>query len=1047
MYYGNCTAANTSTTSVWSSNFDAVYRLHNDFGDATPNARTATNSGSIDASPALIGDGQSFVNVGPPGDYIQAPATSISAASGTMSIWANASSFSANHQYLFGHTTTPAYANRIQLYVNDATGLLDLGLGDNHDRAVNIFDLNPGQWYYIVLTWNGTNYAVYVNGAAAATGAYTGLSSVHTFLDIGNDGSAAARNETWIGSLDHARLSNDVFSADWIQTEYNNQRASSTFYAVGSEFRTTVTYYSRVSGAWDSNNSWSLSSDGSTGAVPAGVWPKRVDNVVIRSGHSISVNATNDNKNCGVSPANLGLANVGAFTGSGDLMFYHTGDMLISSGATFTATEEVMLAGYTLVETGGTFQMNEDIVNLGYFEISTGATFDLTDDLVISGNSVTIMNNTTTGDDDIYIDHTNATLCGDGILSLGNGGADPTVQFWNGATAAQICSVLPITCTSNCGGFSSGPPSGNFFSGYTGPGGIGSRSVNQLWLMANAGAFSDAGTTSATDNSTIQQWNDQSGNNRHASEATNRPTFRANIINGLPVVRFDGTDRLLSPGITTGNSATVYAVVQYTSLPSANPGIVQGSPSGMGFGGTKTLGMWVSTTGNPWGRAIQSNGTTVNIPQVNGTSASTFYAISNIMNAAAGTVSQYINHAISGSVAYNGTLGSWTDFGVGRQATESWNGDIPEVAVYNVAINTAQRLIISNYLSAKYATALAGANDVYTMDNGGNGSFDYDVAGIGQASDGTNHRDARGSGIVRMWNPNGLGNGEFLMWGHDGSALTGTTADVDGALIEQRFTRIWRVSESGDVGTVSVSFNFNGIGTPLGSNLRLLIDRDGDGFADNDVTPVAGSVSASVATFSNINFQNGDRFTLGNTDASVPLPVQLLAFSAVPWNGTVKLSWRTASELNNDFFTVERSNDGHEWSALASIKGQGTTSVSHDYELVDDGPFPGNTYYRLKQTDLDGQFTFSKVIRIVMDQVENIVVHPNPATGAFVIHSNRLLRPDQITMFDMKGRRVQAEISNRNEGLSVKTDQLAQGLYLIMVNEGARISSLRVLIR
>ena len=153
-------------------------------------------------------------------------------------------------------------------------------------------------------------------------------------------------------------------------------------------------------------------------------------------------------------------------------------------------------------------------------------------------------------------------------------------------------------------------------------------------------------------------------------------------------------------------------------------------------------------------------------------------------------------------------------------------------------------------------------NDLYDRDDMGNGDFDYDVAGVGQASDGSNHRDARGSGIVRMWNLSNLSDGEFLFWGHDNTSLTSAqTTDVDGTVIEERLSRVWSVSETGDVGTVSLSFDFSALPSPLGSNLRLLIDRDGDGFMDNDVTPIEGAESNDIVTFSNINFSDGDRFT------------------------------------------------------------------------------------------------------------------------------------------------------------------------------------------
>src|SRR5690606_37109170 len=118
-------------------------------------------------------------------------------------------------------------------------------------------------------------------------------------------------------------------------------------------------------------------------------------------------------------------------------------------------------------------------------------------------------------------------------------------------------------------------------------------------------------------------------------------------------------------------------------------------------------------------------------------------------------------------VAYDGTLRSWSAFGIGRQAGESWDGDIAEVIAFNTAVNEAQRIIINNYLSAKYNLPLSEF-DFYTMDDVGNGDYDHDVAGIGRVNALNQHTDARGSGIVRILNATNLDDDEFLIWGHDG---------------------------------------------------------------------------------------------------------------------------------------------------------------------------------------------------------------------------------------------------------------------------------------
>ncbi len=931
------------------------------------------------------------------------------------------------------------------------------------DEAFTAFTLKDvDQTTPLAVSNSGTanNVASQSSGLIAA-----GLNDIVIYASISD------QNRTHTAATGYLELSDQVIGGNTSQaTAYKqisvagNENPSATWVGgnsrlitIGAVFKgimatSTQTFYSRATGAWDANTSWSFSADGSSGAVPVGVWPTRTDNVVIRSGHNITVNATDDNKICGQSPDGLALGNVGPFISSNVSMFYQTGDITIAGTLTVTGIE-MMVSGYTHVLAGGAFNLSSYLVNVGYLEADAASTLSTLDDFVITGSSTTIINTNATSADDIIIDHTNATLCGTGTATLQNGGGS-TISYANSATVNQICTSFTINCTGGgCTGF---PVVGTnpTIIGNSGPGGVGNSSNNRLWLMANQSVFTDAGTTSASNNQLIQQWNDVSGNGRNGIELTNKPTFMTNIVNSQPVVRFDNADRLLATGLTTGNSASVYVVAQYSSLPSTNPGLVQGSPSGLGFdtnGNNKSIGMWVSNANNAWGRAVQSDNTIVNLPTSSALSASTFYSIANVMNAGTTALNQYIDNTLAGSIAYNGTLKSWTDFGIGRQGGETWNGDIAEVIVYNAAVNASQRIILSNYLSAKYTTSLTVGNNVYTMDDVGNGNFDFEVAGIGQASDGSSHKDAKGSGVVRMWNPNGLGNGEFLLWGHDNATLNSSTkavgTAVDGTIIQERLSRIWRVSEVGDVGNVSISIDYSALGgTPLGSNLCLLIDRDGDGFADNDITPIAGSVLNKIAIFSNVNLQNGDRFTLGNTNAALPLPIELISFTATAHQAEVKLAWSTASELNNDFFTIQRSQDAEAWNDVITIKGAGTRSFRTDYETTDGLPFNGVSYYRLKQTDFDKQYSYSQVKRVELNNEFQLKVYPNPSNGTFTVSTGFEIGLDNIRLTNMVGQTIPIQLQTDKTSATLTSKSIAPGIYILQVSKGFWRQSVRIVI-
>jgi len=899
-----------------------------------------------------------------------------------------------------------------------------------------------------------------ITGAVADLGTFThGANS----LTLGGTGQLAG---SYGSTSSTATYQNNTYFASTGRVNVTTCTAPST--------GTATIYYSRnatagigAGGNWDDNTSWTTNADGTGGPLAAGVWPRPYDNVVIKSGHIITVNAITDNNYCGISPDGLGNPNIGAgggtgFNGSNLTMFYQTGVLFISGRLNVISGVNMMVAGYTYITSTGIFSLNSYLVNAGYLEADASSTLTTLDDLSLTGNSTTIINTNSTSADDLNIDHTSATLCGTGTSGLLNSGGS-AINYTNSATVAQICKSFTVVCA-GCPGF---PVVGTtaVIIGNVGPGGVGNSTENKLWLKAD--------NLSQANNTAVTNWTDASGNGLNALANTpltvaNQPTFLTNSVNTiLPSIRFDGGDWLnlgtpaalnLIPqtdnwstffaiNVNTGGSGTLLSKAtatlttrQYQYTIDSNTGIANRFAAFMGGSfsnsGAVATGAWTIATG---------------LTTASATGYNTF------LNETADMVGEGVGTA---------TIPS-TDVLVGARredaatTTSGFNltGNIGEIILYNSAVNTAQRIIIDNYLSAKYGTTLA-ANDVYQMDNVGNGNYDFEVAGIGQAADGTGHLNAKGTGMVRMWNANALGTNEFLMWGRDNSSgVTSTTAvgtAVDGTIIKERLVRIWRVSESGgDVGTVSVSFNLSSLGgTPLGSNLRLLIDRNGNGFADNDVAPVAGSSSGSIIVFSGINFQNGDRFTLGNTDLTNPLPIELMTFKANVQNQSVVLNWSTASELNNDYFTVERTTDLEKFEKVATVNGKGTTKLKNNYTVTDEVPRLGISYYRLKQTDFDGKFTYSELRKVeVTDIKTQFKIYPNPTVDHKFNFELTGVEPGMevpLKILSSIGVAVfESTYTADQNGLikaTIDVDTISTGVYIVHIN-GATVLSKRILIR
>lgn len=128
-----------------------------------------------------------------------------------------------------------------------------------------------------------------------------------------------------------------------------------------------------------------------------------------------------------------------------------------------------------------------------------------------------------------------------------------------------------------------------------------------------------------------------------------------------------------------------------------------------------------------------------------------------------------------------------------------------------------------------------------------------------------------------------------------------------------------------------------------------------------------------------------------------PLAIILADFNAEAVKQKVKLNWSTVSEINNDYFTVERSTDNLNWTVVKTIKGAVNSSVVLNYECFDDNPFVGTAYYRVKQTDLNGRFTYSNTKLVKFTTGDNIYAYPVPNTGN-TIYFKGLLQPKNISL-------------------------------------------------
>jgi hypothetical protein len=183
------------------------------------------------------------------------------------------------------------------------------------------------------------------------------------------------------------------------------------------------------------------------------------------------------------------------------------------------------------------------------------------------------------------------------------------------------------------------------------------------------------------------------------------------------------------------------------------------------------------------------------------------------------------------------------------------------------------------------------------------------------------------------------------------------------------------------------------------------------------------------------------------------LPVQLTAFSATATpSRTVRLDWQTASEVNNDYFEVQRSLDGHSFVVAGQVQGNGTSIQAHTYSFVDAAPGATAThYYRLRQVDLDGTSAFSPVQAVTLAAGSSLVqlaAVPNPTTAdnlhLSVQYQGQAAVPAVLTVHSLLGQTLLTQAVTLQPGTTTvsPTAPLAPGAYWLSLSSEALPSTL-----
>ncbi len=615
--------------------------------------------------------------------------------------------------------------------------------------------------------------------------------------------------------------------------------------------------------------------------------------------------------------------------------------------------------------------------------------------------------------------------------------------------------------------------------GQTGPSGVGGC---VLWLRADAGTLN--GGTAVTQYGNVTQWLDQSGSGNstisyssspYKSRDTNSPERSMNY---NPVLLFDyASDGFIGSDLGMNGATSLSQFYVFKSAPAPNPATNYLAVFSLGYINTGGQNSSHRLENDPYSGSYTIFDDNWNGNLASASSSDSYYyqsiksSIYNGINYR-GYANGLLRTSKPTSIGVSGVGGYRIgDCEPGAQSTFSAG----EIILFNRALSNTERRKIDSYLALKYGitlnNTLAGTNGDYiattgtTIWNASNGaSYHHNVIGIGRDdayplyqkqshSSDESVRIYRGTlETCNLDNASFIQNNAFALIGDNQGELHATDAsniEVSNSCgLTSRIEREWKVKRTNLGGTIGMDITLDAGALPSTvtlADLRLMVDDDGD-FSQGSVNCYAHGAGVNI-TYNNpiisikgistsIIPNNSTRYiTIGSTDERTPLPITLSFFSATPLsNNQVSLDWQTISEINNDFFSIERSVDALIWETIAIRDGALNSSSEISYSAMDESPYDGISYYRLKQTDFNGDFEYSSMVSVDITNEKNLVeVYPNPSSSHIIVESN-ITELGDIEIYNVFGENVtrKADFHEINRMMiSIDLSDLSEGIYLV----------------
>ncbi|HNW96983.1 MAG TPA: autotransporter-associated beta strand repeat-containing protein [Bacteroidales bacterium] len=290
---------------------------------------------------------------------------------------------------------------------------------------------------------------------------------------------------------------------------------------------------------------------------------------------------------------------------------------------------------------------------------------------------------------------------------------------------------------------------------------------------------------------------------------------------------------------------------------------------------------------------------------------------------------------------------------------------------------------------------------------------------------------------------------------------------IDGS-ISSAIDRWWSIGSSAST-SANVTFTYCGSENTTSGPTTTIAAQQWNGSGWNDgkggaigtytstgtlgVTSATGSVTATGLTeFSSAPYI----LVLGSS----PLPIQLNKFSAVCNNNKIKLNWSTSSEINNDYFTIEKSRDAENWESVTTVKGAGNSNSILNYSVYDENPYiesikgTSPTYYRLKQTDYDGQYEYFTPVNVMCDyEEENIFFNAYEDEYKNIIINYNTSEEDyySVSVYNVMEKNVLGMDNRMSEKgfnqIKLNASNLSVGMYFIVLKKDDKYYTQKIILK